>query len=792
MASSESVQLILKIVDKSSKQIKEIDKRLTQFDKTTKRTDKSITGVESSFANLGKTVVGGLAAFVALNKLWDGVVTRGVDVNRTFENLNLSISALATVNSKYISGVDEAASATDRFAQSQIFAKDQIKSLEILNKQTPQTLQQTVQVYKTLLPQVLQYGGSLKDLNEITKLVSLSAAASGVEFNSVLASIDGLASGTFLANSDYGRFLTTMGLTPQILKDSENSIELIKDKMGDFGALAPELQKSYDASLSNLSNSWDKFAATITKNIFNTLKPAFVDLTSFIDGVNDSMRTIENRGIKQLESDIGGMTEKIVELELVAKKGIKFLRDTVFEDAGSWLKTDAMDAASIKEAKGELERMLATYTKLIEAQSKAAADDPGVPAVKFVSQTALKDMSRQIFVAYHDGIEKATKEKQQITIDKIEAEEQAIQDFATGIQGIFASTITDAVTQGLEGDIDPQSLVKGMGRAMLQYGLMLALTTETSILAGMANAFSGGGAILAGAALIGVSQSNLFGGGDRQSTSRIVDALNANTDATRENTARKVLEITDPEAFAAQVATERTTEETRLSALVESLKLKKEELETSRKLSDDASESIEITALWQQAIKDLAAAQLDLAGVQGDIAVTAAYDQVEAQETLAQAIEDTTTSITDAVLSMGDITRTQQSFIDKNLGAIESSTDTVARLQARFAEEAEQAQALRDIVGTDATAEQIAQLAKEEQDVLNLGQQLIDKTKETFASTEQAESIIADVIRTVDQNQNNLLTVQETLLTVNNDILTDIRTAILAQNDILSAEVSVI
>ena len=170
-------------------------------------------------------------------------------------------------------------------------------------------------------------------------------------------------------------------------------------------------------------------------------------------------------------------------------------------------------------------------------------------------------------------------------------------------------------------------------------------------------------------------------------------------------------------------------------------------------------------------------------------------NNIDAFELLSDTFNDSANSVEgmiNTVSSLGDITRSQQSFIDTNLGLIETGADSVSRLQDRFAEEAAQAEQFRQSLGTDATAEQLAQLRKEEQDVLSIGQTLIDKASEVFASSASRDTIVADVIATVDKNQGDLLSLQEQLLNTNNDLLTDIRDAIFAQNVILKQEVSLI
>lgn len=591
--STEKVSLILELQDKASKDLQKINNEINKLGLNTQKTDKNLNKVDSSLLTLGKTALGAVGAFVALGTAYDKILLNGVNVNKTFEQLHLSIAALGTVNAEYIAGIDESKTATERFGEAQKFAAAQVRALEEINKVTPHTLQETVQIYKVLLPQVLQYGGSLKDLAEITKLVSLTAAAGSVDFNSLLASVDGLVEGTYLANSGFGIFLKTIGLTPETIKKSDDKLKLITESMQDFSALAPELGKSYDAALSNLSNSWDKLTANITNKIFNDLKPAFAELGGFFDELNNQLTKIEDKSLAQLEKDITKTVNTLAELNKQAEE--------------TWLPDQLnMYADRANMVQGELDRMLLTYSKLIEEAKKYDASSATISYVPPLDFSKMSIEPPKITFDYD-----AFKTAQQIEDDfdaanitalvnikpiysaeeekllteafeaytqniKITADEQALQDFSKGLQGILASSLTDGITSALEGDFDAQSLVKGLGRAMLQYGLMLELTSETSVLAGITKGMTAAANPALGAALLGgalLGGSSLFGGGSskpKMSLDEKADrAFNNLIKAIEENT--EILALTKPGTAEAEkqasIKTEITKREDALKLL---------------------------------------------------------------------------------------------------------------------------------------------------------------------------------------------------------------------------------
>jgi len=82
----------------------------------------------------------------------------------------------------------------------------------------------------------------------------LAIATSGkIDFNSLIAGVDGLASGTVLANSDLGRFLNSIGLTNDV-------VSLVKDKLSSFESL-----DSYSTKISRLDNAFAMFSQELMK-----------------------------------------------------------------------------------------------------------------------------------------------------------------------------------------------------------------------------------------------------------------------------------------------------------------------------------------------------------------------------------------------------------------------------------------------------------------------------------------------------------------------------------------------
>ena len=145
---------------------------------------------------------------------------------------------------------------------------------------------------------------------------------------------------------------------------------------------------------------------------------------------------------------------------------------------------------------------------------------------------------------------------------------------------------------------------------------------------------------------------------------------------------------------------------------------------------------------------------------------------------------DLTERFKDMAASLDGVSTQQQQFIDSQMGLVQSGEDNIDYLKERLKIEDAEADAARAAViaaGGNVTAEQIAALAKEEQDVLTTGQLLNQRATEVFGATQQATDIIQSTIDTVKVNQEQTVTIQNALLQANFDqvdLLTEVRDAL--------------
>jgi len=263
-------------------------KELIRLQKDLKQLNISIPKTSNNFSMLSKSMVGLVASTYAVSKAYDMTIKRGLEYNNLLENQRNSIATLISVTSQNIDSQGKALNYQDKMNLSLKNSNELMTELTKINANTPQTLGQTAQIFKTMYAPMQKVGASQKDLIFLTEKLAIASKVGGVEFNSLLAGVDGLASGTVLANSDLGRFLSSLGLTNEALKESGDVIGLLKDKLKDFKAF-----DDLDTAVSNLNVQWDTLTGNMTKDIFSGQKQSVKELTGLIQALNKDAQLMD-------------------------------------------------------------------------------------------------------------------------------------------------------------------------------------------------------------------------------------------------------------------------------------------------------------------------------------------------------------------------------------------------------------------------------------------------------------------------------------------------------------------
>ncbi len=151
-----------------------------------------------------------------------------------------------------------------------------------------------------MLPSMRAVGATQEELIELTKNLSVASGVAGLKTQQLLSGVDGLATGTVLANSELGRFLSALGLTNDVLKKSDDLVGLLNGKLGKLKGEITMTQQ-----LSTLKEAWTSTLGIMTKSLWTASK-------SWIQAIIDYLNQFKE-GLKLLPYTYKAMMDTIVQ-----------------------------------------------------------------------------------------------------------------------------------------------------------------------------------------------------------------------------------------------------------------------------------------------------------------------------------------------------------------------------------------------------------------------------------------------------------------------------------------------
>lgn len=330
---------------------------------------KSSSNAENSATSLSSTLKVSLAASAALaaTALYKAA-SAGVTFNKSMEDSAAGLSALTVATSSNISAMGKHLSITEKYNLAIAESKKTVQQLNAINAETPHSLEDTTKIYKSMYASMKNAGASNEQMIHLTKQLSIAAGSAGIEINSLLSGVDGLANGTVETASDFGRFMSSLGLTNEELKKSTNVVELLQSKLGEFKVL-----DTMTVAVSNFDNAWSQLAGTLTKDIFSSAKDDINTFTAFLVKANDKLSdykaNIENisdiHKIETADVAIRELSQLVAKYDDLKESGIGLFQST--ENYNAELKNQEFLINSLTK---KLERLQETKDVLVAKEKE--------------------------------------------------------------------------------------------------------------------------------------------------------------------------------------------------------------------------------------------------------------------------------------------------------------------------------------------------------------------------------------------------------------------------------------
>lgn len=296
--------------------VKQLDKAFKDVEFSSSRLDKQNRTTSTSIGIIAASSVAAAGTIYAIQRAFTETITAGFEFSRQMEESKAGLQALS------LAIQDKNIPLTERMTTATKEASIVMAELQKINAKTPHTLDQTNQIYKAMYVSMKNVGASSQDIINLTQKLSVASGAAGIEFNSLLAGVDGLATGTVLANSDLGRFLGSLGLTNDALKGSTDVVKLLNETLQDFKAI-----DTITTATSNLKNEWGSLSESLTRDIFVGAKSGMNELSSL-------MKNISEEDTAKLRESMNGFAIAASTAVLGVAKAVVFLAEG-FESLGA-------------------------------------------------------------------------------------------------------------------------------------------------------------------------------------------------------------------------------------------------------------------------------------------------------------------------------------------------------------------------------------------------------------------------------------------------------------------------
>jgi hypothetical protein len=284
-------ELKIKItVDPQTGKIKVLNSDFAQLANRSDEAAKSVNRLSDRIKAMGHASILGVLSYKTLAAPLAEAAREGVRYNATLEQTELALKAT-------ISGYIDAATGAERITKANALATIQMDKLRAASAETGVNFGEMTAAFKTFLPGALSVGMSMDGATKAAVRLTQAAKMQGIEFNALLAGIDGVARGTILVNSDFGRFLNALGLTNEALKeaaDSGKTYELIMSKLADIPDVAATGAKGFNASFASLSATIDELRGALSKPIFDSITEGMQDFNKFLKDNKELIKSLPN------------------------------------------------------------------------------------------------------------------------------------------------------------------------------------------------------------------------------------------------------------------------------------------------------------------------------------------------------------------------------------------------------------------------------------------------------------------------------------------------------------------
>lgn len=335
-------------------------KGVDQVNKQMMRMNSTLDKVKGSLIKTSQVMA---SLYIATQTLKAGLkaltfpVSEGFEYNKVIDEQVTSIRALIVATSEDVTSKGRQIGLIEKYSMANREALGVMEDLKKINEATPHTLAETAKIYKTIFAQAKQTGASTEQMVQATQSLSIASKAGGLDLDVMLKSVDSLATGTYLANSEFGKFSEAIGVSRVKMKElaeqgEGKSMEYLVKQLEQFNIKT----NAWSVNVSQAQNAWDTLTGAISRPTFEGAKEGLKGITTELTKITDNKDLME------------GLTETYSNMVLKIVNGIRYLAKAVL----GYFKLQIKLASYVEKV---IERLNSLFT--LSSSGKAFFDNLG-------------------------------------------------------------------------------------------------------------------------------------------------------------------------------------------------------------------------------------------------------------------------------------------------------------------------------------------------------------------------------------------------------------------------------
>lgn len=256
--------------------LKNANTNVTNLNKQVSVTQKNVSSLNTTFENTFFALSSLNLAFGAIGASLGATLKSSLNLASTNEQLKNSLASLISLNHSSVDDQEKLIDATTKWNASLALSEETIKKLNIINLKTIYTMKDMSEMFKSFYS-TAGSNMSLEEAINAMEAIAYAGQVSGASVDSLKMTLDSLGAGVAQTQTDFGRFVSSLGLSTEAMSKAKKEgklYALIIEKLGGFSKDASRSANTYEASVSNLSNAFDELKKKAIEPYFEGIKNA--------------------------------------------------------------------------------------------------------------------------------------------------------------------------------------------------------------------------------------------------------------------------------------------------------------------------------------------------------------------------------------------------------------------------------------------------------------------------------------------------------------------------------------